>query len=425
MKLICPFCDHPVSTEDEFVESIQCGNCEKIIDAASIIDDHTMSETALGAGDIDEDDPDFEEPEKGDLIGRFQIVEKIGQGGFGSVFRAHDLELTRDVAIKLPRLDRLSLRHAQELLREAQTAAKLRDANIVSVYEIGRYRQFLYIVSDFVSGPSLSAFIKQVQLTHQEAATLFAQMARGLHKAHEAGVVHRDMKPGNVLMDADAGPMITDFGLARRLGDSDRREQGIMGTPSYMSPEQAMAKSETADCRADVFSVGVMLYQIITGQLPFRGVDSKDVIRAVIEERPAAPREIDPTIPRPLEAICLKALEKDPADRFDTALELAEDLERFRDGEPTQTLPESLLQTSTRITKRNWKPTVIGVAIVSLIVAGILGWLKYQQWLDAKQRTIVSVSESGSFVAIAPFGDDGRINEDEIIKLDGTNAGGD
>jgi WD40 repeat protein len=285
------------------------------------------------------------------IVPGYDILGVLGRGGMGVVYRARQVGLDRVVALKMI----LSGAHAgeQELARfraEAEAAARLRHPNIVQIHEIGEHGGHPYFSLEFVEGGGLDRKLAGTPLPPREAAGLVETLARAIHAAHEKGVIHRDLKPANVLLDADGTPKITDFGLAKRT-DTDRgqtRTGAIMGTPSYMAPEQAAGKGKDIGPAADVYALGAILYECLTGRPPFRAATDLDTILQVVSDEPVPPSRLQPTTPRDLETVCLKCLEKAPAKRYAGAQALADDLRRFLEGEPIQARRVGLLE-------RTWK----------------------------------------------------------------------
>jgi hypothetical protein len=288
-------------------------------------------------------------------VGEYEVLGEVGRGGMGVVYKAWEPGLRRFVALKMllpgAAADEGELRRFQT---EATAAASLQHPNIVPVHQVGSLEGCPFFSMDFIDGPSLAQRIADGPLPGRTAAQFLARVARAIHHAHQHHILHRDLKPGNILLDAAEEPHITDFGLAKQL----RTDQGqtrtgtILGTPSYMPPEQASGKKDlTAAC--DVYGLGAVLYEVITARPPFRGETTLDTIVQVLETEPAPPRLLNPRIDRDLETICLKCLQKDPRARYATALELAEDLERYVQGEAIRARSLNLVDRLARTLERS------------------------------------------------------------------------
>ena len=301
---------------------------------------------------------------------RYQVQELIGTGGMGKVYKAFDRKLKRAVALKFLRgADALLERR---FLQEAQAQARVDHAHVCRVYEVGRIGEDPYIAMQFIDGKTLRDSAKD--LTLQQKLAVVRDIAEAVHAAHKLGLVHRDLKPANILIERDAGgalrAFVTDFGLARDLSQPGETVQGAMlGTPQYMAPEQAKGEHQSIDARTDVYGLGATLYEALTGKPPFEAASQLQTLYKMLHEDPPPPRRLDPALPAEVESIVLKCLEKDPQRRYQSARALAEDLQRWLDGEPVLARPPGPVSRALRNLRRN---KALAAALIALLLVVLL-----------------------------------------------------
>ncbi|MCE9567355.1 MAG: protein kinase [Planctomycetes bacterium] len=318
----------------------------------------------------------------------YEIIGELGRGGMGVVYQARHLRLNRTVALKMVRgAGAHDPRAVARFLIEAEAMAAIRHPHVVQVYESGEHDHSPYLVLEYLSGGALSERLTDGQrLQPLAAAKLLGQTARGIAAAHSLGIVHRDLKPGNILLDADGLPKVTDFGLAKRAASDLTATQAIMGTPAYMAPEQADGRTKFVGPAADVWSLGVILYECLVGTRPFVAPDAREILAKILTSEPTPfPRTLR-ELPQELELICRKCLEKEPADRYPTAEELADDLERFQAGKPISVRPIGLVTRTARWVRRN--PVVASLVVfvvLTLLVVPPAAFL-YQSRLTAAEK---------------------------------------
>ncbi len=306
----------------------------------------------------------------------YEILDEIARGGMGVVYKARQVSLNRVVALKMILSGQLAgEQEVQRFRAEAEAAANLDHPCIVPIYEIGEHDGQQYFSMGYVDGRSLAARVADGPLPPLEAAALVQKIAQAVSYANEKAVIHRDLKPGNVLLDEAGEPHVTDFGLAKRIGDdSDLTATGqILGTPSYMPPEQALGLTDQVDQRSDVYALGAILYATLTGRPPHQAASPLDTIKSVIEREPVAPRTLDRSIPRDLETICLKALAKEPDRRYGSAGELSDDLGRYLNHEPIVARRVGLVEKTWLWRRRNPRAALgLCAAVVLLVIGGLV-----------------------------------------------------
>ncbi len=328
----------------------------------------------------------------GDL-GDYDLLEEIGRGGQGVVFRARQKSLNRAVALKVIGLGQWATKaHLKRFRLEAEAAASLEHPCIVPIYEVGEHGGACYFSMGLVEGGQLDAVAKREPMPIRHAAELIAKLARTVHYAHERGILHRDIKPGNILLDAKGEPHLTDFGLARLVETESTvtRTMEVLGTPSYMAPEQAVGNNARVTSATDVYGLGAVLYQLLTGHPPFAGGTTFETVRLVLDTEPRQPRLLNPKVDRDLATICLKCLEKDPPRRYSSALALAEDLERWLKHEPIQARRTGIFTRGRKWVRRN---PAIAALIASL--AAVICWNIWESELISRPAT--------KSVAVLPF----------------------
>jgi WD40 repeat protein len=331
----------------------------------------------------------------------YHVVAERGRGGMGVVYEARDLELNRTVAIKMVLGGAIAGRNAvTRFLAEAEALAALEHRNIVRVYDRGEYRGLPYFVMEYCPGGSLATKVGDRPMPPREAAAIVEQLARGVAAAHASNILHRDLKPDNVLFSTDGTPKISDFGLAKRFDDSGDAATGItlsgviMGTPSYMAPEQAAGDSKRVGPAADVYSLGAILCKLITGRPPFFAASPAETIRQVIAGDPVSPSQLVPAMPRDLVTICMKCLQSSPARRYASATELADDLCRFLGSRPIQARPVGNLERAVKWVNRNRMVSALVVCVVVALLAGAtVSYLKYR---DAKEHEAIAIANAKS-----------------------------
>src|SRR5882724_8254403 len=329
-------------------------------------------------------------------LGDYELLEEVGRGGQGVVFRARQKSLNRTVALKIISLGQwASEAHLKRFRREAEAAASLDHPSIVPIYEVGERDGSCYFSMMFVEGGQLDEVVRRKPMSIRQAAELIAKVARTVHYAHEHGIVHRDIKPGNILLDVKGEPHLTDFGLARLIETESAmtRTIEVLGTPSYMAPEQAVGNNAQPKSATDVYGLGAVLYQLLTDHPPFAGGTTFDTIKLVLDTEPQQPRLWNRKIDRELSTICLKCLEKDPKRRYPSAFSLAEDLEHWLKHEPILARHAGIFAHGKKWVRRN--PAIAALIAALVALAAAMGWNVWKSELVHRPVT--------NGVAVLPF----------------------
>ena len=329
-------------------------------------------------------------------LGDYELLEEVGRGGQGVVFRARQKSLNRIVALKVIGLGQWATKaHLKRFRLEAEAAASLDHPCIVPIYEVGERDGQCYFSMKFVEGGQLDEVVKDAPMSIRQAVELIAKVARTVHYAHEHGILHRDIKPGNILLDAKGEPHLTDFGLARLVESESTvtRTLEVLGTPSYMAPEQAAGNNTKLTNATDVYGLGAVLYQLLTGHPPFAGGTTYETIKLLLETEPRRRVCGIAKIDRDISTICLKCLEKDPQRRYSSALALAEDLERWLKHEPIRARRTGVFARGRKWLQRN--PTAAGIVVLSLALIAALGVIVWKT--DLLRRP------TAAGIAVLPF----------------------
>jgi tRNA A-37 threonylcarbamoyl transferase component Bud32 len=343
-----------------------------------------LYENVTPGGANSQNDPDVVPNHLPRDFGPYELLAEIGRGGMGVVYKARQKALDRIVAVKMILSTHLaSPEHIRRFQVEAWAAARVRHPNITQIHDVGQHHGQHYFAMEHIEGESLAQRIARGPLPFDAAARLIATVARAVEHLHAHGIVHRDLKPSNILLDRDEQPYVTDFGLAKVfVPGSEATATGVIaGTPSYMAPEQASGRRAEIGPAADIYSLGAVLYELLTGGPPFRQESPLDTLLDIIAREPRYPRQVNPRVPRELELICLKCLAKSPADRYASAAALADDLERYIRQEPLAVRPPGLLQRAAQAARRRpalaYRLAVLGVFYVVELVNyhyGVSDW---------------------------------------------------
>src|SRR6478609_3779617 len=342
----------------------------------------------------------------------YELLEEIGRGGQGVVYRARQKSLNRTVALKVIGISHGRTKaHLKRFRLEAEAAARLNHPFVVPIHEIGQRNGRCYFSMGLVEGGRLDQIAKREPMSPRQATEVIAKLARTVHYANQHGIIHRDIKPGNILLDTKGEPHLTDFGVARLLETENDATCTIevSGTPSYMAPEQAQANNRRVSSATDVYALGAVLYELLAGQPPFTGGTPFETVRLLLETEPRQPRILNPKVDRDLSTICLKCLEKDPKRRYSSALALAEDLERWLKHEPIQARHTGVFTRGKKWVRRNPTSALLVACVVALAAAA--GWIVWKSELIRRPVT--------TGIAVLPFENLSVQREDATAFIDG------
>lgn len=334
-------------------------------------------DSTLGSGDLEECQKKLNESEFPCQFGKYELLEEIGRGGMGAVYRARQTSLDREVALKMILSSRFaSSEQVRRFYTEAKTAGHLKHPNIVDIHEVGELHGQHFFTMNLVNGKNLNQLFREGPVPPEQAAVILKKITEAVAYLHENQIIHRDLKPSNILLDEEGNPYVSDFGLAKIMDyEGDPTQTGsILGTPSYMPPEQASGQLNLISEQSDLYSLGAILYSLLTGHPPFVNDNPLDTLVDVLESEPVLPTDYVEDLPADLTLICMKCLEKDPKDRYQTATDLVDDLERFLCGDPVEAKPAGVVHTLHRWMRRE---PALATRLTGLVLAAVIIQLTY------------------------------------------------